>query len=1006
MTERFSLEDARARIDAAMLRSLSWGMFLLFGTGLLMAGLVWWRNEHLDRHQTIRLYQAVMFALSALAGLRVARRWGIRAAARYLIVVTLLLSLFTALRTGTGVMSAATALPATMIVIAGFVLGPRASHITSACAAAGVAFLWLAQSQGWITGATSLNAPPPMTYGLLLMAAFALVGLTVAQYSGLLWRVILSLDEQRSKLEDRVTAQVSLQSRLEESRQRLTTLLDHAPMAVMVLDKDSGAMRFANRHALDAHGVTTLEELRTHCVFDEAGHTPQDLLRLAHQARDLGSVAQRWPCRTRQGDTIWWAMRMELLNLSDEPEVVLFGQDITDSLRQQQALLDHKTDLEQQVRLRTSEALLQQQRLEAVIEALPLALSIKDKDGRYVLSNRRFEEGIGLSKHSLLGFSPEELFPPAMAAVFLAHEQSLLQEPRMVRYENTILGRDGSSKDQLVTKVPLLDGHQRPEAVLTVAVDITEQKALQRELAAAKNEAERLGQVKTDFLANMSHEIRTPLHGMLGMAQLAQTCPDIPDNTQAAIARILRSGRHLMGVINDILDFSRLDAGKLHVELRPFGPAQLAQDVHDLVQDTALDKGLGLHLVCTATPNLVLGDPQRTRQILLNLLANAIKFTHAGGVTLHLRSEQDLLCFDVIDTGIGMPRDTLNRVFSPFEQADSSTSRRFGGTGLGLSISRHLARLQGGDIRVHSTFGQGSTFTLTLPLRLDTSAVAPPPMLTMSPAAPEVSLRGLRILAADDVDINREIVSGLLRKRGADISCAENGLEALRQLTQAGAGHFDIVLMDVQMPVMDGVTATRHILELDPSLPVLALTAHAMPEECARFMGAGMVGHLAKPFDAQDMIDQILRHSRRAVNPLPDAPAPLPAPPHRLHTHPELELNQALARCGGQEALLRKLLQKFVDQQANFVERHQGDDTLDAEVLARLVHQLKGTAANLGMPALSACAEALENALRSAPDAPPNAPRQALSPQWQALDDCLKLHMAATQAWLSEPVEA
>ncbi len=1010
MTERFTLVEARARIDEAMLRGLSLGMLMLSATGLLIAGLIWLHTEQLETPQKARLGMGLLFALSTLMGLWVARRWGIRTAARYLVAIILLLSFVTAMRTGMGVMSATTALPAAMILIAGFVLGPRAGQITSACSVAGVGLLWLAQSRGWISGATSLNAPPPMTHGLVLMAAFALVGMTVAQYSRLLWRVILTLDAHRSDLEDRVAVQATMQSHLEGSRQRLTALLDHAPLAVVVLDKDSGEMRFANRHALESHGASTLHELHARCVFAEAGHTPQDLLQLVHQARDQGSASQHWPCRTVRGELVWWAMRLELLSLSDTPEVVIFGQDITDNLRQQQALLDHKKDLEQQVMARTSEALLQQLRLEAVIEALPLALTIKDREGRYVLSNRRFEESFGMSKDMLLGYSPEELFPPAMAALFLAHEQALLQDPKMVRYENTILARDGSCKDQLVTKVPLMDAHQRPEAVLTVSVDISEQKALQRELAAAKTEAERLGQVKTDFLANMSHEIRTPLHGMLGMAQVAQHCPGLPEDAHAAIARILSSGRHLMGVIDDILDFSRLDAGKLHVARQAYCPAQLAQEVHDLVQGTAHDKGLSLQLLREPTPPLVLGDPQRTRQILLNLLANAIKFTLSGGVTLQLRIDQNMLCFDVADTGIGMPSETLSRVFSPFEQADSSTSRRFGGTGLGLSISRHLARLQGGDIGVRSSAGQGSTFTLSLPLLLDATTVPSPP-LAAPPWWPQESLQGLRILAADDVDINRDILSALLRRRGATITCAENGEDAVKCLTHAGAGHFDLVLMDVQMPVMDGLEATRHLLALDPSLPVLALTAHALPEECARCLAAGMVGHLAKPFDAQEVVSQILQHSRRPVAtdtpPTPHAEAVLAQPPAPAGdtAPPTLELDQALSRCGGQEALLRKLLHRFVDQQADFVARHRGAQAADAQApreLARAVHQFKGTAANLGMPALSACAAALETALRATPSSTP----EVLGQAWSALEASLQHHLVAIQMRLGDAVAA
>jgi PAS domain S-box-containing protein len=1019
MTDGFTLAQARERIDDSLLRALNMGMRLMLGTGVLMAGLLWALNPHMDSYHRIRVVMGLTFSLAALVGLLVARRWGSRAATRFLIATVLLLSLVTAWRTGTGVMSATTALPATMIVLAGFVLGPRAGRITSVCSAAGVGLLWLAQSKGWIPGATSLNAPPPITYGLLLMAAFALLGLIVTRYSQLLWRVIVSLEAHRRDLEDRIAVQDTTQSRLEDSRQRLHALLDHAPMAVIVVDRDTAQMRFANRHALGVHGATDLRELSERCAFDAAPYQFSDMLALVHQARDEGSVTQRWCSRTVLGREIWWQLRLDLLKLSDTPEVVVFGQDITDSLRQEQALLDHKRDLEEQVRQRTSEVQLQQHRLEAVIEALPMSLTIKDKQGRYLLSNRQFEEGFGLSKAMLLGSSPHELFPAALASLFLAHEQELLASPQMVRYENTLLARDGTCRDQLVTKVPLLDARQQPEAVLTVAVDITEQKALQRELAAAKTDAERLAQVKIDFLANMSHEIRTPLHGMLGMAQVAQGTPGLPGEAGHAITRILRSGRHLMGVIDDILDFSRLDAGKMPADHLPYQPAHLAQDVVDLVRDAAHDKGLQLHLVCDPTPELVMGDPRRTRQILVNLMGNAIKFTAEGSVTLHLRSTPDALCFDVIDTGIGMAEDVLQRVFSPFEQADTSTSRRFGGTGLGLGISRHLARLLGGDIGVHSRMGQGSTFTVSLPLTRaeakDTQDAQPAvgaPAQAAQPAQCEAPLTGLRILAADDVDINREILLSLLCKRGAEVTVAEDGQLAVAQLARSGAGHFDVVLMDIQMPVMDGLEATRRLHELDADLPVLALTAHALPQETERCLAAGMVGHLAKPFDTQDMVAQILKHCRRAagagLGALNDAPndAPpvdlMPPAAGQAPSQPTLELDKALSRCGGQEALLRKLLQKFASQQADFVSRHQGEPPADTEALGRAVHQFKGTAANLGLPALSACAAELESCLRTTP---PPGPAQ-LQSQWQAVQSSLDAHIVAVNAWLHDTVPA
>jgi PAS domain S-box-containing protein len=1018
--DNLTLEGARAHIEQTLLRTLTTGMQVAAAFGLGMAALLWAVNDGLDTFQSTRVVLCALFGMMALIGLALARLRGVQAAARFLVVSCLLFCLMAAWRTGTGVMSATLILPAAMIMIAGFVLGPRAGQITSLAAVGLVGLLWGAQSQGWITGIQSANAPRPMAYGLMLIMSFAMMSGTVTQYSRLLWRLITGMERHRQDLEDQMAVQKHMQVRLEEGQHRLNALLNHAPIALVVMDKDTGDARFGNEQALKAHGARTLDELVAVCAYGESPYSREDMLALVHRARDEGSLTHRWRSRTVEGETRWWSVRLDLMSLTDQPQVVIFGQDITESLKHEATLTGHRQDLERQVQQRTAELNAQQHRLESVIEALPMALTIKDREGRFVLCNRRFEEIFGLPKPMLIGCSPDELFPPALAARLQAHEQTLLETSQMVRFENTLMGRDGTPRDQLVTKVPLLDDHQRPEAILTVAVDITEQKALQRELATAKTEAERLGQVKSEFLANMSHEIRTPLHGMLGMAQVAQGSPGLPTEAQEALDRIRRSGQHLMGVIDDILDFSRLDAGKLHVEQRHYAPAQMARDVCDLVQKAAQDKGLRLEMCCEPAPHQVLGDPLRTRQILFNLMSNAIKFTQHGSVTLHLRAIPDTLVFDVIDTGIGMPSDAQHRVFSPFEQVDSSTSRRFGGTGLGLSISRHLARLQGGDINLRSSEGQGSTFTLSLPLTLAPGMDPAPPVAAPSPDAE--GLQGLRILAADDVDINREILSSLLHKRGAEVVCVENGLEAVQAVAAQGPGHFSIVLMDVQMPVMDGLEATGKILALDPQLPVLALTAHALPEESDRCIAAGMAGHLAKPFDVSEMVNRILSLARQVAHPpAPHAPSPAvkatstatamatprqadpaSARSHHASAAPEvnLELDKALARCGGQETLLRKLLAKFVTQQADFVQRHLGDATLDTEQLGRAVHQLKGTAANLGLPGLSACAAALETSLRANPPAPP----MQLQTEWDAVSQSLAQHVQAVQDWLKDPV--
>ncbi|MBI2733745.1 MAG: response regulator, partial [Aquabacterium sp.] len=509
------------------------------------------------------------------------------------------------------------------------------------------------------------------------------------------------------------------------------------------------------------------------------------------------------------------------------------------------------------------------------------------------------------------------------------------------------------------------------------------------------------------------HEIRTPLHGVLGLAQLGQKLPAGDPQVQTVLERITRSGRHLLGVINDILDFSKIDAGKLTIDKCPLDPRQLAEDTVAMVEERATAKGLTLTLQCEQTPSAIMGDALRIRQILINLLSNGVKFTNQGGVTLTLSMGHGHLYFAVKDTGIGMHADAQERVFSPFEQADGSTSRRFGGTGLGLSISRKLALLMGGDIRLHSNLGEGATFTLVIPLEeADASAL---PLTAHTAALPELDdtprLNGIRVLAADDVDINREILQGLLGQQQAELHCAENGKQALQIHSEKGPGYFDVVLMDVQMPVINGLQATELLLMREPDLPVVALTAHAMAEERQRCAEAGMVDHLAKPFEPADVVRLVLQHSRRAPQPfaVPAAaqgastaatrPASSTEPAIADASDATFDQIGALKRCGGQDALLRKLVARFCLEQTDFVPRCQALLAQDKEAARRAAHMMKGTSGNLGLSRLSQHAEALENALINQDNA-------HIAHCLTAIQGSLTQHIGLIQGWLAEQVPA
>jgi PAS domain S-box-containing protein len=401
-----------------------------------------------------------------------------------------------------------------------------------------------------------------------------------------------------------------------------------------------------------------------------------------------------------------------------------------------------------------------------------------------------------------------------------------------------------------------------------------EQTVRQRtaELETARQEAERLSQIKGEFLANMSHEIRTPLNGVLGLAQIGHR--DHGGSARQIFSQILDSGRLLLGIINDILDFSKIEAGKLHIEALPVNLAEMLARATAQFHERAEAKGIGLRTqLSPALPALCESDPLRLEQILLNLLSNAIKFTARGEVSVQATERDGRLLLTVADTGIGMSAQQVAELFRPFEQADGSTTRQYGGTGLGLSITKRLVEMLGGEIRTHSEPGQGTRFEVALPL-VAASEPFTPAYTDHTMAAPDKSdqtehthvghrLAGLRVLAAEDNQVNQWVLNELLQIEGVAVTMVDSGAEALAQLEAGGAANFDLVMMDIQMPTMDGYEATRRIKAIAPDLPVIGQTAHAMAEERSKCLAAGMVDLVVKPINLEDLVSTLRRHAPR-----------------------------------------------------------------------------------------------------------------------------------------------
>jgi signal transduction histidine kinase len=369
--------------------------------------------------------------------------------------------------------------------------------------------------------------------------------------------------------------------------------------------------------------------------------------------------------------------------------------------------------------------------------------------------------------------------------------------------------------------------------------------------------AESANAAKSTFLATMSHEIRTPLNGVLGMAQ-AMAGDELSDRQRDRLSVIHRSGEALLAILNDVLDLSKIEAGKLELEQLEFELAEVARGAYSAFTALANKKGLSFALDIEGARGRYLGDPTRLRQILYNLISNALKFTEQGEIRVTARRDGEMLQISVKDTGVGIPPESLSKLFAKFDQLDSSTTRRFGGTGLGLAICRELASLMDGEISVQSELGLGSTFTLRVPLAWmgEERAIA-----TVAESVDEQPAITLRVLAAEDNAVNQLVLKTLLHQMGVDPHVVENGQLAVDAWA---TGDWDVILMDIQMPVMDGLTATaqiraRELSEDRPRTPIVALTANAMSHQVEQYRAAGMDGHVAKPIQAAELFAALIR---------------------------------------------------------------------------------------------------------------------------------------------------
>jgi PAS domain S-box-containing protein len=758
-----------------------------------------------------------------------------------------------------------------------------------------------------------------------------------------------------------ITERKEVEQSLLDERDRSRQYLDVAEVFIVVLD-DQARVELINRKGCEI--LAWAEE-------DMRGHPWTDYIAEPHRARWRALFDQlmtgqgdaqflsEYQVVTRDGvlrDVEW--RRVVLRDAHGKPYgTISSGRDVTEERKAQRLIAQHQANLEVAVRERTADLVASESRTRAIVTTMLDCVVHIDVNGAILSVNHAAQNLFGYAESEMIGHNVSMLMPEPTASAHDGYLSRYLQtrRPYVIGNRREVNARHKSGRvfpvELAVSQIPEGAGI----TFIGVVRDLTRQKDVERILHQALQAEKSAAEAKGNFLANMSHEIRTPLNAILGLTQIGMRDSQEPRITEV-FGRLRDAGDHLLAVVNDILDFSKIEAGKLKIETRPFALFSVIDNVKDFVAKRAQDKGLELSV--SLAPDLhdwAEGDSLRLTQILTNLLSNAVKFTEHGHVRMRVARDNADIYFRVSDSGIGMSEEQLKRMFQPFEQADSSTTRTYGGSGLGLVISMNLATLMHGEITVESRLGAGSSFTLRLPMP---AAAAPhhSQERKSGPGSGGPRLVGLSVLAADDVEINRLILEDMLAHEGSRVIFAEDGQKALDLLDEKGVSAFDVVLMDVQMPVMDGLEATRRIARMAPALPVIGLTAHAMAEERDKCFAAGMVGHVVKPVDINDLVAAIHQHVKWArptaapTGPKMAAPGASPALALAACNDPAIIDLAVLANMIGDDpAKITKFAERFVETSHRTLgEMKTALAAKDLATLGGLGHRLKSAAYAVG----------------------------------------------------------
>jgi PAS domain S-box-containing protein len=736
----------------------------------------------------------------------------------------------------------------------------------------------------------------------------------------------------------------SLRQAEEEDRLKLLhNLINNSSDAILVA-KESGQLYYINHQAAKRLGIAQHEahnhhvnDFKTKFVDDELWQVHlEQLKQVEFLIRDGINVHQK------TGVSFPVEVTTKYIKIGDQGFVIANSRDISLRIEAQQQLFR------------------QEEKYRNIIANMGIGLVEVDVDGYIAFANQSFCDMSGYTLAELKGKSYHLLYPAIM------HDTGFRQEEQdSGSFETEVQMNSGEKRWWFVSSAPNYNDKGVMTGSIGVHLDITAQKTLEKELASAKNLAERASRAKEVFLANMSHEIRTPLNVIIGM--IRQLSKEKLDGKQLFyVTQSAAAANHLLAILNNILDMAKIEAGEIVLENKDISISVLANNTHSILSSQASEKGLEFKVNLSADiKDALIGDEVRIRQVLINLLDNSIKFTEKGFVSLSINvlettKAHQLLQFDVIDSGIGMSESYITEIFNSFSQEDSTASRKFGGTGLGFTIANDLLKLMGSELKLESSKGKGTSIGFTLQLPLGDPGAITGKTAIVKPMA----LEGFKVLLVEDNKMNRFITQHSLSYLGCSVMEAENGRESVEMMDK---NDFDLVLMDIQMPEMDGMEATQYIRNvLKKNTPIIALTANAFRHDIEKYMAEGMDDYIIKPYDEQDLFRKLNRFYELKKQQTKDNSQASGS--NKCKDLYDLGMIKEMSR--GNEAFVQKMLNIFVGVVSENVRiMDKAVINNDFETLRKIAHKLKPSIDQMGIAALKEKIRLLEKLASGKPSA-------------------------------------